>query len=185
MRRKLLSFVCLFVLLSFTAGCAPGAHLRIGRYELATDLPSDLPTEAPVYPVVEGPVPDEEWARRVAGALGFTGDPTSHSRAAAQPQWTWTGPEPDIGLTVYGSIAYGGCPAAGAKISGAPESAGQAIAMVRKWLAARGLLPADCADDVQAWPGVDGLGWEVRFRRRLDGQPVGSYWTWTGACRCA
>ncbi|HOG46532.1 MAG TPA: hypothetical protein PLJ35_09055 [Anaerolineae bacterium] len=159
----------------------PYARLRIARYALAGELPADLPTEAPVYSVVPGTVPDEEWARRVAAALGFAGDPSGESRSAAQPAWTWLGPERNSLLDVYGGIAYTCArPPAQARPANAPETADQAIAAVRAWLTAQGLLPADCADDAQAWPGVDGLGWEVRFRRRLDGRPVGSDWTMTG-----
>jgi len=161
------------------ADATPYARSRTGSYALATGLPTDLPPEAPIYAVVQGPVPDEAWARQVAAALGFTGDPSGESRSAAQPAWTWTGAERNSLLDVYGSIAYT-CSHPPVQPAGAPQTADEAVAAVRAWLSARGLLPADCTGDAQAWPGVDGLGWEVRFRRRLDRMPVGSQWSMTG-----
>ncbi len=157
----------------------PYARERIAHYALAGDLPGDLPAEAPVYQVMPGPVPDEAWARRVAAALGFAGEPSGESRSAAQPAWTWTGAERNSLLDVYGSIAYT-CSHPPAQPAGAPQTADEAVAAVRAWLWARDLLSADCTSDAQAWPGVDGLGWEVRFRRRLDGVPVGSQWSMSG-----
>lgn len=154
--------------------------VHIAEYRLETGFPEGLPEQAPVYRVIEGTIPAAEWGRRVASALGFTGDPVSESRGAAQPEWTWVGQERGL-LTVDGNIAYQcSSPPAGAAVAGAPKDAEQAIGMAREWLTARDLLPADCADDVQAWPGVGGLGWEMGFRRRLDGLPVGSYWSWAG-----
>ncbi|HOQ99372.1 MAG TPA: hypothetical protein PLJ35_11185 [Anaerolineae bacterium] len=157
----------------------PYARSRIGSYVLANALPADLPAEAPVYQVVPGAVPDEARARQVARGLGFTGDPSSESSSAAQPAWSWVGPEGNGLLDVYGSIAYT-CSHPPAQPAGAPQTADEAVAAVRAWLWARDLLPADCSSDAQAWPGVDGLGWEVRFRRRLDGVPVGSQWSMSG-----
>jgi len=153
--------------------------VQIRAYRLDTEFPRGLSQQLPSYRV-QKPEGEFEWARRVATALGFVGDPTSESKSAAQPMWTWTGPERNTLLDVYGNIAYT-CSAPPAKLDAdAPKTADQAVAATRAWLTARDLLPADCADDALAWPGTDGLGWEVRLRRRLDGVPVGSYWNLTG-----
>jgi hypothetical protein len=161
--------------------CFGGPTVQIREYRLETELPQDLREEVPCYRV-QGPKGFEfEWARGVATALGFSGDPLSESKSAAQPMWTWTGPERSSVLDVYGSIAYASsAPPARDLEAGIPKTAAEAVAATRAWLTTRDLLPADCAGDAQAWPGIDGLGWQVRFRRRLDGLPVGSYWNLTG-----
>lgn len=154
---------------------------QVQGYRLETELPRTLPQQVPSYRVLEPRGSERDWARRVAAALGFSGDPVAEGHSAAQPEWTWAGPERDEVLTVNGSIAYQcSFPPAGAAIGDAPKTGEEAMATAKAWLTVRGLLPPDCADDVQTWRGADGLGWEVRFRRRLDGLPVGSYWSWTG-----
>ena len=181
--KSLYVLLALMVVISLLAACGGSTQIfqtvKIQAYRLETELPQGLPQQVPCYQVQKPKGSEFEWAQRVASALGFTGDP-NESRAAALPEWSWVGPERDMALSVNGNIAYGcSSPPAGAESSGAPENAEQAIAVVHQWLTARDLLPADCADDVLAWPGANGLGWEVRFRR-LDGRPVGSYWGWTG-----
>jgi hypothetical protein len=150
---------------------------------LDTELPQGLPDQAPIYRVVQSPTPAADWARQAAAALGFEGEPVAYSEDAAQPEWTWAGPlHSGEHVTVYGNIAFQGSPLDGDTGAGTLETAEEAVAAAWAWLTARDLLPADCADEAQAWAYQTGTaesaltryGWNVCFRRRLDGLPVGS-----------
>jgi len=174
--------MALLLAMVFTLGaCAPRPH--VAGYQLDTKLPQGLPDQAPIYRVVEPPTPADEWARQVAAALGFEGEPVAYSESAAEPQWTWGQAYSSEALTVYGNIAYQcSSPPDGDTGAGTLETAEEAMAAARAWLTARDLLPADCVDEAQAWayqtgPAESALtryGWNVCFRRRLDSLPVGS-----------
>ena len=170
MRRTAVS-VALLLAMVFTLGACCVLRPRVAGYQLDTDLPQGLPDQAPIYRVVESPTPAADWARQVAAALGFEGEPVDYSEAAAQPEWTWAGQRSDQSLEVFGNVAFAGTPLDRDTGAGPPETAEEAVAAARAWLTARDLLPADCADDAHAWAYRG--GWEVCFRRRLDGLPLG------------
>ena len=182
MRHTAVSMALLLAMVfTLTACCVP--RPRVAGYQLDTKLPQGLPGRAPIYRVVEPPTPAAEWARQVAAALGFEGESVAYSESAAEPQWTWGQAYSSEALTVYGNIAYQcSSPPDGDTGAGTPETAEEAMAAARAWLTARDLLPADCVDEAQAWAYQTGpaestltcYGWNVCFRRRLDGLPVGS-----------
>jgi len=187
-RRVAGGLVLLLALTSILSSCEPSV-LRVADYRLDTELPRGLLDEAPIYRVVEAPTPAADWARHVAAALGFEGEPVDYSEAAAQPAWTWAGRlHSGKSVEVDGNIAFQGSPLDGDTGASTIETAEEAVAAARAWLTARDLLPADCADDARAWPYQTGPdesrltrhGWEVCFRRRLDGLPVGSRCVWRG-----
>ena len=177
MRRTAVS-VALLLAMIFALGACCVLRPRVAGYQLDTDLPQGLPDQAPIYRVVESPTPVADWARQVAAALGFEGEPVDYSEAAAQPEWTWAGQRSDQSLEVFGNVAFAGTPLDRDTGAGPPETAEEAVAAARAWLTARDLLPADCADDAQAWAYRG--GWEVCFRRHLDGLPVGVGRRWDG-----
>ena len=173
--------ILFLALTSILCTCVPRPH--VAGYQLDTELPQGLPDQAPIYRVVQSPTPAAEWARHVAAVLGFEGEPAAYSEAAAQPEWAWAGPlHSGEYVTVYGNIAFASTPLDGDTDAGPMETAEEAVAAARAWLTARDLLPVDCADETQAWayqtgPAESALtryGWNVCFRRRLDGLPVGS-----------
>lgn len=183
--------MALFLAMVLTLGACGGPLLppHIAGYRLDTELPEEVPDQAPIYRVVEAPTPAPEWARHVAAALGFEGEPVAYSESAAEPEWTWGKGYSSEALTVYGNIAFQ-CshPPDGDTGADTLETIEEAVAAARAWLIARDLLPADCADDAQAWFYQTGpaeckltrYGWGICFRRRLDGLPVGSCWGWRG-----
>lgn len=178
--------MALFLAMVLTLGaCGGPPPPHIAGYRLDTELPEGLPDQAPIYRVVEAPTPAAEWARHLATTLGFEGESVYYDESAAEPEWMWAqGPQSSETLTVHGNIAYCYSPPDRDIDTGPVETAEEAVATARAWLIARDLLPADCADDAQAWAYQTGpaesrltrYGWEVCFRRRLDGLPVGSCW---------
>lgn len=190
MRRTAGSMALLLGLVLTLGACGGPRPPHMAGYQLDTELPQGLPDQAPIYRVVEAPTPAADWARHLAATLDFEGEPVAYSEAAAQPEWTWAGPlHSGEELTVYGNIAFGcSSPPDGDTGVGTLETAEEAVAAARAWLTARDLLPADCADDARAWPYQTGpaesrltrYDWEVCFRRRLDGLPVGSRCVWRG-----
>ncbi len=97
----------LFLALVLTlSGCSGPPRPHIAGYQLDTELPHGLPDQAPIYRVVEAPTPGAEWARHVAAALGFEGEPVAYSEDAAELQWTWGKAYSSEALTVYGNIAF-------------------------------------------------------------------------------
>ena len=182
MQRTAVNMVLLLAIVLTLPACGV-FRPRVAGYQLDTDLPQGLPEQAPIYRVVEPPTPADEWARQAAAALGFEGEAVAYSESAAEPQWTWAGQlYSGEHVTVYGNIAFQGSPLDGDTGAGTLETAEEAVAAARAWLTARDLLPADCADEAQAWayqtgPAESALtryGWNVCFRRRLGGLPVGS-----------
>lgn len=179
------SMTLLLALVLTLGACGGPPRPHIAGYQLETELPQGLPDQAPIYRVVEGPTPAAEWAGHVAAALGFEGEAVAYSEDAAESQWTWGKAYSSEALTVYGNIAFQ-CsdPLDGDTGVDNLETTEEAVAAAQAWLRARDLLPGDCADDAQAWSYRTGpaesrltrYGWEVCFRRRLDGLPVGSCW---------
>ena len=184
MRRMAGSMVLLLAMVLTLGACGGPLPTHIAGYRLDTELPQGLPDQAPIYRVVEAPTPAAEWARHVAAALGFQGEPVAYSEDAGLPEWSWAGPlHSGEDLTVYGNIAFGSSdPPDGDTSADTLETVEEAVAAARAWLTARDLLPADCADDAQAWSYQTGPAesrltryrWRVCFRRRLDRLLVGN-----------
>ena len=182
MQRTAVNMVLLLAIVLTLPACGVFRPCVAG-YQLDTELPQGLPSQAPIYHVVESPTPAVEWAHKVAVAMGFEGDPVSYSEAAAQPEWTWAGPLYSAEyVTVHGNIAFQGSPLDADSGAGTLETAEESVAAARAWLTTRDLLPADCAQEACAWAYQTGpvesklthYGWNVCFRRHLDALPVGS-----------
>jgi len=163
---------------------------KVGRYELVTTVPADLPDEAMMYST--RPVSDAAgWAQRIADALGFEGGPAYANRGCHGHEWAWGQAHSSSALTTYGDYAFQASdPPAGDTGTGGLKTAEAAIAAARDWLMARDLLPPDCQTLVTASPtnlpaeprgDIWNPGWEIRFERVLDGLPVGGFWT-SGIC---
>ena len=153
----------------------------IHHFVLATDLPTDLPCEAPLYHLRPTDAVSHTWATHVAASLGFEGQPIKFSHEYA---WSTNGAAV---LTVYATHAFQSSQMPDGDAGAGPIStAEEAIAIARTWLVDRDLLPADCAVAPEAWPNDRDLppgsfpaypGWIMRFQRHLNGIPVGGFWT--------
>jgi len=163
---------------------------KVGRYELVTTLPTDLPDGAMMYST--RPVSDAAgWAQRIADALGFEGEPAYAKRGCHGHEWAWGQAHSSSALTTYADYAFQASdPLAGHTGTGGLKTAEAAIAAARDWLMARDLLPEDCQTLVTASPtnvpaeprrDIWNPGWEIRFQRVLDSLPVGGFWT-SGIC---
>jgi len=159
---------------------------EVERYELTIALPVDLPDKAIVYS--SRPVADVAgWAQRIAGALGFEGEPAYANKGCNDQEWAWGKAHSSSALTTYGDYAFQASdPQACDTGTGGLKTAEAAIAAARDWLLARGLLPQDCRILVTASPtnlsaeprgDIWNPGWEICFQRVLDGVPVGRFWT--------
>ncbi len=158
-----------------------GSSGPIHHFALATDLPTDLPDEAPLYHLRSTEAVSDTWATHVAASLGFEGQPIKLSR-----EYHWSANGAAV-LTVYATCAFQSSEMPDSDTSAGPIStAEEAIAAARTWLEDRDLLPADCTVAPEAWPNDRDLppgslpaypGWIVRFQRHLDGIPVGGFWT--------
>ena len=119
----------------------------IHHFALATDLPTDLLDEAPLYYLRSTDAVSDTWATHVAASLGFEGQPIKFSR-----EYAWSTNDAAV-LTVYATHAFQSSEMPdGDTGAGSISTAEEAVTAARTWLADRDLLPSDCAVAPEAWP---------------------------------